>query len=120
MTTNGSAPAATASGSGVSGKLVGQVLLAREEPDESAAVLRDRLTERPLQHRVAGLERVDDRPLRRLTDNLEFDLPVDVCERPQVRRKPDSDHGTPWTSTESTAGRSRTIGTQLSPASAEA
>ena len=41
-------------------------------------------------------------------------------ERAQVGRKHDPDHGKVCTSTDSTAGRSRTIGFQLSPASGDA
>jgi hypothetical protein len=41
-------------------------------------------------------------------------------ERPQMRRKHHADHHSVCTSTESTAGRSRTMGAQVSPASADA
>ena len=41
-------------------------------------------------------------------------------EFPEVRRQDDPDHGSTWASTESTGGRSRTIGAQLSPPSGEA
>ena len=60
-TRNGSAPVATASGSGASGELVGQILLAGEEPHERAALLRDVVADRPTQHRIAVLEGVEDR-----------------------------------------------------------
>ena len=116
----GSAPVATASGSGASGELVGQILLAGEEPHERPALLRDVVADRPAQHRIAGLERVEDRALRGRTLDVELHLAVDARQRPQMRREHDSDHGSVWTSTDSTAGRSRTMGAQLSPASAEA
>ena len=48
------------------------------------------------------------------------DLAVDARQRAQMGGQHDADHGSVWTSTDSTAGRSRTIGAQLSPASAEA
>ena len=38
---------------------------------------------------------------------------------PQMEGKRDPDHGSVWTSTETTAGRSRTMGAQLSPALAD-
>ncbi len=41
-------------------------------------------------------------------------------QRAQVRRQLDSNHGSVSTSTENTAGRSRTIGAQVSPPSREA
>src|SRR5438132_2582311 len=46
-------------------------------------------------------------------------LPFDVRQRPEVRREHHADHRSVCTSTESTAGRSRTMGVQLSPASGE-
>ena len=52
--------------------------------------------------------------------DLELHLAVDVRQRAQMRREHDSDHGSVWTSTDRTAGRSRTMGAQLSPASADA
>ena len=52
--------------------------------------------------------------------NLKLDLAADVRQRPQMGREHDADHGSVWTSTDSTAGRSRTMGAQLSPESAEA
>src|SRR6266851_403514 len=52
--------------------------------------------------------------------NVELHLAADARQSPQMWREYDSDHGSVWTSTESTAGRSRTMGAQLSPASAEA
>src|ERR1039457_4442834 len=90
------------------GLFVGQVLLAGEEPHEW-----------PAQHRIAGFERVEDGALGGRAFDREFYLAVDARERPQMRGKRDPDHGSVWTSTDSTAGRSRTIGTQLSPASAD-
>ena len=38
----------------------------------------------------------------------------------EMRGKFDADHGRVWTSTDITGGRSRTIGAQVSPASADA
>src|ERR687888_43574 len=99
-------------------QLVGQVLLAGEEPDERSAPLRDVVADRPAQHRIACLERVEDRALRHRPCDLELHLAVHARELPQMGREHDADHGSVWTSTESTAGRSRTMGAQLSPASA--
>src|SRR5262249_12579331 len=45
-------------------RLVGQVLRAGEEPQHRPALLRDVVADCPAQHRVAGLECVEDRALR--------------------------------------------------------
>src|SRR6266850_1361255 len=76
---------------------------------------------RVAQHRIGGLERIEDRPLRRDAVDVELHLAVDARERPQMRREDNADdHDSVWSSTETTEGRSRTMGSQLSPASAEA
>jgi hypothetical protein len=72
------------------------------------------------QHRIGRLERVQDRAHRDLTFNVECHLTGNARQCPQMCGEYDSDHDSVWTSTESTAGRSRTMGSQLSPASADA
>ena len=99
---------------------VGQILLTGEEPHERSALLRDLVADRPAQPRIAGLERVEDRALRDRPLDVERHLVVDVRECPEMGWEDDADHGSVWTSTDTTAGRSRTMGAQLSPASAEA
>ena len=49
-----------------------------------------------------------------------FHLAMDVREGAQLCREHDPDHGSACTSTDNTAGRSRTIADQWSPPSAEA
>src|SRR2546427_909694 len=100
-------------------RFVGQILLAGEDPHERSASLRDVIADRAAQHRIAGLERVEDRALRDLTLDVELHLAVDVRQLSQMCREHDADHGRVWTSTDSTAGRSRTMGAQLSPASGD-
>ena len=97
-----------------------QIFRAGEEAHERPALLGDVVADRPLQHRIGILKRVEDRALRDRTFDVEFHLAPNVRQRAQMCRKPDPDHGSVWTSTESTAGRSRTMGAQLSPASADA
>lgn len=97
-----------------------QIPCAGKEPQERSALVRDVVADRPAQHRIASLERIEHRALGHLTFDVERHFPVDFRELPQMCGKHDSDHGTVWTSTDSTAGRSRTIGAQLSPASADA
>src|SRR5438045_6123529 len=71
-------------------------------------------------HRRAGLQCVEHGALRHCALHVARDLVADVCERPEMVRKHDADHRSVCTSTESTAGRSRTIGAQVSPESADA
>ena len=101
-------------------RLMGQILLAGEEPQEGSSLLRDVVAGRPPQHRIAGLERVEDRALRNRTLNVEPHLTVYVRQCPQMCREHDADQGSIWISTDNTGGRSRTMGAQLSPASADA
>ena len=79
-----------------------------------------RFANRPAQNRIPRLQRVEHRALGRVLQGVEADLAVDARERPQVLRKDDADHGSVWASTESTAGRSRTIAVHRSPPSGDA
>ena len=103
---------------------MGQILRAGEEAQERAALRGHVVPDRAAQHRVARLERVEyRRPRERsIARDVERDLAAspDLRQRLQVRRQHHPDHGSACTSTDSTAGRSRTIGAQLSPPSADA
>src|SRR5438105_6457648 len=101
-------------------RLVREVLLAREEPYERAALSSRVVTYGAPQHRIGGLQCVEEGALRPRALHVERDLVADVCKRPEMVRKHDADHCSVCTSTESTAGRSRTIAAQVSPASADA
>ena len=81
------------------------------------ALRRPVVADRAAQHRVALLERVEHAPQGRLPLDVEAHLAVDARQRPQVLWKSDADHGSVCASTDSTAGRSRTIAVQLSPPS---
>src|ERR1700681_1228584 len=72
-----------------------------------------------LQRRIAFLQRVEQSPNSALLD-FERNLTPGAPQRSQMRRKYDSNHASVWTSTESTAGRSCTMGAQLSPESGDA
>ncbi len=74
-------------------RLVGKILLAGEKPYERPALLRDVIAHRPAQHRIAGFERVQHRPLRGHTLKVELDLALDARQSSQMLRKYDSDHG---------------------------
>src|SRR5208282_5497154 len=97
-----------------------KILLAGEEPQKRPALIRDLIANRPPQHRITGFERVKHRALRDRTIDFERHLAAGVRQRSQMLRQYDPDHGSVCTSTDSTPGKSRTIGAQLSPASAEA
>ena len=68
------------------------------------------VADRAAQRRISRLERVEHRSLRHGRHHFETHLAVDTRQRAQMGREHDSNHGSVCTSTESTAGRSRTIG----------
>src|SRR5262249_22710178 len=102
------------------GRLVRQIFLACEEPHKRPALLRHVVADRTTQGRILSLERVEDRALRDRALDLELRLPIHARQRPQMGWEIDSYHGSVCTSTEGTAGRSRTIAAQESPPSADA
>ena len=67
-------------------RFVGQILAAGEEPHECSAPLRDVIADRPAQHRIAGLQRVEDGTLRDLTLDVELHVAVDLRELAQMWR----------------------------------
>ncbi len=119
-TRNGSAPEATAPGSGSSGDSWDRSCWQAKNLRNGAPPLGGVVADRPAQHGIAGLERVEDRSLRRRTLDAEAHLALDARQVAQMIGKDDADHDSVWTSTDRTAGRSRTIGLQASPESAEA
>src|SRR5258708_1067204 len=107
-------------GQGCMRRFVRQILLGCEEAQEGTALLRDVIANGAAQHWILGLERIDHRAHCGLAADFELHFTADARQSAQMWRQHDADHGSVWTSTESTAGRSRTMGAQLSPASAEA
>src|SRR5258705_3549297 len=103
-------------------RLVGHIFAAGKESQKRPAFCRDVLTNCPTQHRIACLQCIEDRaschfPINLV--NLECHISRHAGKRSQVLRDYNQNHGSVWTSTESTAGRSRTIVAQVSPASAD-
>src|SRR6516165_7588201 len=96
-----------------------QVFLASKEAQEGPPLSGDVVANRAAQHWIAGLECVEDRAQRGRALDVKLYLAIHVCQRSQMRRNFHANHGSVCTSTESTAGRSRTMGAQLSPASDE-
>ena len=75
----------------------------------------------PAKHWIPGLKRIQHGALRDWPGNFNFNFArSEARQYPQMRRKNNANHGSVCTSTDSTAGRSRTIGAQFSPASADA
>src|SRR5258706_3392570 len=93
---------------------------ASEESQKGPALCGDVIADRAAQRGIASLERIEKGPARDPPCDVQRHLGVDARQRPQVCRQRHADHGSSCTSTDSTAGRSRTMGSQLSPASAEA
>ena len=97
-----------------------QILLASKEAQERPPLLGYMIADGSAQHRIPFLQRVEHRAQRDRRCDFERYLGAGVRQRSQVRRQKDSYHVKVCTSTLSTAGKSRTIGFQLSPASADA
>ncbi len=116
---NGSAPETTVGWQRDRVRIVGEILLASEEPDEGPALQRDMVADRSSQNRIGSLQRIQDRAERRRTLDVQDHFAIDLRERAQVRGQHDANHGSVWTSTERTGGKSRTTDVQLSPPSAE-
>src|SRR5215470_14372136 len=78
---------------------------------------------RPAKHRIACLERIQHVPQRHFARSIAGHLQLYIArharERLQMRRQHHNNHGSVCVSTDSTAGKSRTIGAHVSPASGE-
>src|SRR5208283_4765762 len=72
-------------------RFVGQILLAREEPQERPALLRDVVADCTPQHRIVSFKRIEDGALGDRALDRKFQLSTNVGQRSQMRRKYDSD-----------------------------
>lgn len=97
---------------------MGQVLLTGEEAHERSSLPGSGIAHRAAQHRELLLYCVQDGSLSGRGLNLH--LAVAARQLAQMRRQHHPDHDSVCASTDNTAGRSRTMGAQLSPESAEA
>jgi len=97
-----------------------QIFSTGKKPHQRPAQLSDVIAHRATQHGISSFELVEYGPLSHSGVKIEFHVAVDTRQRAQMRGQNNANHGSICTSTESTAGRSRTIGFQLSPASADA
>ena len=116
----GLGPPGDRAGEGGVGGGVGEVLPAGEEAHEGPALPRDVVADGPAQHGVAVLDGVEERAPRGRAPDLDLHLAPHPREGAEVVGEDDADHGRVWTSTESTAGRSRTMGAHESPPPGEA
>src|SRR5437870_11658000 len=107
-------------GQGSIGRFVRNVFAASEEADERATLERVVLANRAAPHRVFVFERAAHIFHRRRAIKSDMHFVADFGESPEVMRKNNSNHLSVCTSTDRTAGRSRTIGFHESPLSADA
>ena len=98
---------------------MGQIFSTGKKPNQRPAQLSHVIAHRPTQHGVSSFELVEYGPLSHGSVDVEFYVAIEARQRAQMRRQNNANHGNVCTSTESTAGKSRTIGFQLSPASAD-
>src|SRR5689334_25274397 len=99
---------------------MGKILGASKKAHEGAAFVCHLITDRAAEHRIAGLQSIEHGSLGNFTADRKQHLAIDVGKFTQMRRQSNADHGNVCASTDTTAGRSRTIAVQVSPASAEA
>ena len=96
-----------------------EILRTGVESHECTPALGDVVAQRAAQHREAGLDGIEDGTLRHGGREVEGKLSFNARNGPQRGRQHHPDHDSVCTSTDSTAGRSRTIACQWSPASGE-
>jgi hypothetical protein len=102
------------------GRFMRQIFAAGKKSDHRPASLGYMITYCPPQHWIFGFNSVQERALSYFSVELKVYFAIDIGERTQMRRKNNAYHGNDCTSTESTAGKSRTMGFHVSPASADA
>src|SRR5882672_6830705 len=74
------------------GRFVGQILLAGEEAQEGATLLRVVVADRAAQHGIAGLDRVENRAQRGSALDYDRDLAADMGQCSQMLGEYHSDH----------------------------
>jgi len=91
---------------------MGHVFLAGKKSYKRTALLGDVIADRPAKHGIPRLEGVENRALCDRTVDLKLNIAINASQGSQMKREHDADHGSVWTSTETTGGRSRTMGAQ--------
>ncbi len=101
-------------------RFVRKIFRAGEEAEERAPLQRVVISDCAAQHGIARFEFIEHRAQRWWNGEFESDLAVHMSQRAEMRGEYDTNHGSVCTSTDKTAGKSRTIGAQESPALEEA
>src|SRR5260370_31060080 len=73
-------------------RLMGEILFASEAPQVRTALLCDVVADRSAQHRIAGLDRVEDQAQRGLALDRNLYVAANTCQGSQVLREHNSDH----------------------------
>src|ERR1700678_4555462 len=94
-----------------------QILFTSKETQKRPPFQCHMLPYRPLQHWILRLKRIKDCPLRHPPLHIQRHLTPHARHRAQVLRQLHPDHASVCASTDRTAGKSLTIGAQLSPPS---
>ena len=71
---------------------MGQILLAGIEANKVAALVRDMVAHRPAEHRIANLQRAQDRMQSHRRLDFELNFAGDLCQDAQVIRNDNADH----------------------------
>ena len=74
-------------------RFMGQILLASEKPQERPALQRDVVADRPAQHRIAALKRIQHRALCHRPLDLKLYVTANTGQRSQMMWEQDSNHG---------------------------
>lgn len=96
-----------------------EILFAGEKAKEGPTLPGLMIAYRSSQHGIASLEGVEDCARGNGRRHFQCDFAVCMGETAEMEWKDDAYHANVCTSTDNTAGKSRTIGFQLSPASAD-
>lgn len=99
---------------------VREILLAGEESNKRTTLLGAVVAHGAAEHRIPRFERIEHSAQRHWRPDLESYLIAHTRKGAEMVGENDANHCSVCTSTESTAGRSRTIAFQESPPSAEA
>ena len=116
----GSVPFATASGNGASGNSCDRSSSHAKNRRNGRRFDSDMIANGPAQHRVCVLECIEHGALGDLPRHVQYDLAIGARKVPEMPRQRHSNHFSVCTSTDNTAGRSRTIDIHESPPSFDA
>lgn len=80
-----------------------------KKPNERTTLVCDVITDSTAERRIAGLESIEKGPVSDRCWHVNLDFSSDTGDRAEVPRQHNPDHGSVWTSTDNTAGRSCAI-----------